>query len=144
MSANQTSTATLNSKQITQLLAWSEEHRSCAICWWPSTDYRRNMEVHHIVGGNVRSKSHEVWNYLKLCDRCHMVYHSGKVAANVPDLHLGHMLNAKRESDSENYFPDKLAALKNRLALPKDPEPIPEFYLRERERNVLHYKDRTP
>jgi hypothetical protein len=102
------------------------------------------MEVHHIVGGPSRSKGHAPINYLKLCDRCHHVYHSGKVVANVPDLHLGHVLQAKLQSDPERYDYAALASLKGRKALSKDPEPIPDYYLDERKRNVLYYKDRNP
>jgi cytochrome c2 len=94
------------------------------------------MEVHHIVGGANRSKGHKIFNYLKLCERCHQVYHSGKVVANTPPLNLGHMLTAKKESDPDNYDPQALAELKNRKALHWEPEPIPGYYIRERERNT--------
>lgn len=134
----------MTDKQLHELLAWSELHRSCAICWWPSSDYRREMEVHHIVGGQNRSKGHRVENYLKLCDRCHMAYHSGKISANVPDLKMSHILAAKIETDEENYSLEVLAELKNRKALHWDPEPIPQFFLDERQRNVGFYKDRNP
>jgi len=64
------------------------------------------------------------------------VYHSGKVAANVPPLTMGHLLTAKKESDKENFDLEKLAKLKNRKALHWDPEPIPQFYLDERVENT--------
>lgn len=134
----------MNEQQLMELLRWSEDHMQCAICWWPSLDMRRGMEVHHIVGGANRAKGHVVENYLKLCDRCHMVYHSGKVVANVPDLHLGHMLEAKRESDPENYDEKKLAAIKNRQALHREAEPIPAHYKHERIRNLRGFEDRRP
>lgn len=134
----------MNEAQLTELLLWSEDHMKCAICWWPSTDMRRGMEVHHIVGGANRSKGHVVENYLKLCDRCHMVYHGGKVVANVPDLHLGHILDAKRESDPDNFDTEKLAAIKNRKALHWEPEPVPNHYKHERIRNLRGYEDRNP
>jgi len=134
----------MSQKQVMELLQWSEMFRSCAVCWWPSSDYRRDMEVHHIVGGPNRSKGNVPFNYLKLCDRCHAVYHSGKVAANVPDLHLGHILWAKRESDPEEFDIARLAALKGRVGLAKDPEPLPTYFLDERQRNILHYQDRIP
>jgi len=134
----------MTQQEVMVLLDWSEKHRSCAVCWWPSYDYNRDMEVHHLVGGPNRSKGHKVFNYLKLCDRCHHVYHSGKVAANVPPLTMGHLLTAKKESDEENYSPEKLAALKNRKALHWEPEPIPDFYLQERARNTGPRSGRQP
>lgn len=134
----------MNDQQLMELLKWSEDHMQCAICWWPSTDMRRGMEVHHIVGGSNRSKGHVVENYLKLCDRCHMVYHGGKVVANVPDLHMGHILEAKRKADPENYDIEKLAEIKNRKALHWEPEKIPSHYLHERIRNLRGYEDRKP
>lgn len=126
----------MNQSEALELMVWSDQHRSCAVCWWPSFDYSRDMEVHHIVGGANRAKGHKVFNYLKLCDRCHQVYHSGKVAANVPPLTMGHLLTAKKESDEENFDLEKLAKLKNRKALHWDPEPIPQFYLDERVENT--------
>lgn len=134
----------MTERQVMELLQWSEQFRSCAICWWPSYDMRRDMEVHHIVGGPNRSKGHVTWNYLKLCDRCHAVYHSGKIAANVPELHLGHILWAKQQSEPEDFDIARLAALKNRVGLAKDPEPLPQYYMNEREDNVGHRRDRRP
>jgi hypothetical protein len=46
------------------------------------------------------------------------------------------MVTAKKESDPENYDLQALAELKNRKALHWEPEPIPGYYLRERERNT--------
>jgi len=134
----------MTQQEVMILLDWSEKHRSCAVCWWPSYDYSREMEVHHLVGGPNRSKGHAPYNYLKLCSRCHHVYHSGKVAANVPPLNMGHLLTAKQESDDEHYDPEKLAALKNRKALHWEPEPLPDFYLEERIRNTGPRSERQP
>jgi hypothetical protein len=52
-----------------------------------------------------------------------------------PDLNARILLQAKQESDPENYDPAHLAAMKHKKHLGYDPEPIPEFYLRERQRN---------
>jgi len=134
----------MKQREVMELLEWSEQHRSCAICWWPSFDHRRGMEVHHLVGGPNRSKGHSPFNYLKLCDRCHHLYHSGKIVANVPALNMRHLLSAKKETDEEIYDPAKLAALKNRKALHWEEEPIPEYYMLERQRNVGHYNERMP
>lgn len=134
----------MNDQQLTELLKWSEDHMQCAVCWWPSIDMRRGMEVHHIVGGSNRAKGHVVENYLKLCDRCHMVYHGGKVVANVPELHMGHILEAKKKADPENFNVEMLAAIKNRKALHWEPEKIPSYFLHERIRNLRGYEDRKP
>lgn len=46
------------------------------------------------------------------------------------------LLQAKKESDPENYDPEWLAQVKNKKHLGVDPEPIPEFFMKERERNL--------
>jgi hypothetical protein len=126
------------------LVAWADLHRSCAICWWPESDPRRRLEVHHIVGGANRSKGHTERNYLRLCERCHGVYHSGKIHANTPDLNLGILLAAKMECDPDNYDPEFLAWLKAKKHLGVEPQSIPQFYIRERQANTYSWSSRTP
>jgi hypothetical protein len=133
----------VNKKQRSLLVEWSSQHLSCAVCFWPESDHRRRMEVHHLVGGVNRSKCHDPRCYLSLCERCHGVYHSGKIYALTPDLNMGILLTAKRESDPENYDPEWLAAVKNKKHLGWEPEPIPQFFLDERERN-LTWSSRSP
>ena len=53
-----------------------------------------------------------------------------------PELNMGILLQAKRESDPDNYDPEWLAQVKNKKHLGVDPEPIPEFFMKERERNL--------
>lgn len=126
----------MNRKEQQALTEWLDLHRCCAVCWWPESDWRRACEVHHIAGGAARAKGHHPKNYLRLCDRCHCVYHNGKVCGLFPDLHIGILLTAKQECDPENYDPEFLAQLRNKKHLGKDPEPIPDYYLQERELNV--------
>lgn len=134
----------MNTSQRAELLEWVQLHRCCAACWWPESDGRRPLQVHHLVSGVNRSKAHHPKCYLRLCDRCHDVLHDGRVAGNFPDLHKAHMLQAKLESDPDNYDPEYLAKLKAKKHLGYDPEPLPDFYLQERERNVGPWNTRKP
>jgi len=104
------------------------------VCWWPERDGRRRTEIHHLQGGPGRK--HDARNLLTLCERCHGVYHSGKIYGRFPDLNMGILLTAKREADPDLYDPQYLAALKHRKALRWEPEPIPDYYLDERQRNL--------
>lgn len=130
----------MNKEQRIVAHQWCEEHRSCAVCWWPESAFGRALHLHHLVSGVNRSKAHDPKCYLRLCDRCHEVYHSGRVCGLFPDLNASILLTAKQESDIENYDPAHLAKLKNKKHLGYEPSPIPEFYLREREINLT--KDR--
>lgn len=130
----------VNQRERDELLEWVQLHRCCAVCWWPESDGRRSLEVHHLVGG--RGRKHDVRQYLRLCDRCHGVYHSGKVIGLFPDLTHGILLSTKQESDPDNYDPSFLASLRMKKHLGYDPEPVPEFYLEERQRNTGRW--RTP
>ena len=121
----------MNKKQKEEMREWAQGFDKCAVCHWPVSDFRRRMEVHH-------PKS-----YLALCSRCHSVYHSGKVVANVPDIDMGILLEAKREADPENYDPDFLASLRNKKHLGHEPKPIPQYFMEERARN-LKWKTRNP
>lgn len=132
----------MNKAERDALLTWVAEHRCCAICHWPESDPRRRLEVHHIVGGAGRK--HDIRNYLRICERCHAVYHSGRVVGLFPDLNIGILLEVKRECDPDNYDPTYLASLKHKKHLGHEPTPIPGFYTKERERNVGPWKTRTP
>jgi hypothetical protein len=113
---------------------FAAEFRSCAICWWPESDMRRRMEIHHICGGSART--HDRRNLLTTCSRCHGVYHNGKIDGNFPDITKAMILTAKKECDPDHYDPEYLAWLRHRKHLGYDPQPIDPYYLEERERNV--------
>jgi hypothetical protein len=130
----------VNKRETAELLEWVQLHRCCAVCWWPESDGRRSLEVHHLVGG--RGRKHDVRQYLRLCDRCHGVYHSGRVVGLFPDLTHGILLYTKQESDPDNYDPEFLASLRMKKHLGYDPEQVPEFYLQERQKNTGRW--RTP
>jgi HNH endonuclease len=132
----------MNKAEKIAVQEWVALHRCCAVCWWPESDLRRRLEVHHLVGGAGRK--HDIRNYLSLCERCHGILHSGKVYSGLPDVDRRILLTAKQESDPENYDPAFLASLKHKKHLGYDPEPIPEYYLEERQRNVAGWKYRKP
>ncbi len=134
----------MNKQEQADLVEWLKLHDECAVCWWPRGDGRREVEVHHICGGASRSKGHDARNFLLLCERCHGIHHSGKIYGLSPDLTKAMILFAKRESDPGLYDPAYLAALRNKRHLGYDPEPIPEYYLRERERNRGPWDKRRP
>jgi len=114
---------------------WSQQFDCCAVCHWPEHDHRRRLEVHHLEGGSVRTKGNSAFNFLKLCSRCHGVFHSGKIFGRFPDLNKGILLQAKREADPKNYDPASMAALRNKKALSYEPQPIPGYYIEERVAN---------
>lgn len=124
----------MNKKERAELLEWVQYHRCCAVCWWPESDGRRRLEVHHLIGGPGRR--HDVRQYVRLCDRCHDVLHDGRVAGNFPELYKGTLLHVKQECDPDNYDPEYLASLKHKKHLGYDPEPPHEWYLQEREANL--------
>ena len=133
----------MNKKQKEEMREWAQNFDKCAVCHWPVSDFRRRMEVHHLIGGGNRAKSHHPKAYLALCSRCHGVYHSGQIVAHVPDIDMGILLEAKREADPENYDPEFLASLRNKKHLGHDPKPIPKYFIEERTRN-LKWKTRNP
>lgn len=124
------------------LQEFAAEHRSCAVCWWPETDMRRRLEIHHLVQGAGRKHVRQA--LLSLCSNCHAVFHSGSKVTGLNDLNKGILLTAKLESDPEYYDPVYLASLKRKKHLGYDPEPIPEPYLEERQRNVRGWIYRKP
>jgi hypothetical protein len=132
----------MNKAERAALLEWVAEHRCCAVCHWPESDGRRSLEVHHIIGGAGRK--HDVRNYLRLCDRCHGIYHSGKIVGCFPELNKRILLGLKQECDPDNYDPEFLAYLKHKKHLGYEPAQLPDFYLKERERNVGSWTSRTP
>lgn len=118
--------------------SFAAEFRSCAICWWPESDMRRRMEIHHLVGGAGRK--HDRRNLLSTCSRCHGVLHDGRLEGNYPDLTKGMFLTAKQEADPDHFDPVFLASLKHKKWLGYDPEPIDPYYLAERETNVSAWR----
>lgn len=116
--------------------------RSCAVCWWPESDMRRRMEIHHLVGGAGRK--HDRRNLLTLCSNCHTVLHSGSKVTGLVDLCKGTLLTVKLECDPDNYDPKFLASLKRKQHLGYDREPLPDYYEQQRQRNVQGWKDRKP
>ena len=126
----------MNEKERGALCDWVALHRCCSVCWWPESDGRRRLEVHHICGGYSRSNGHDPRNYLRLCSQCHGIYHSGKVVGLFPDLNKRILLGVKEECDPDNYDPQYLAQLKRKKHLGYDPEPLPEWYAQERYANL--------
>ena len=94
------------------------------------------------MGGAGRK--HDIRNYLRLCERCHGVLHSGRIYGGFPDLTNAILLSTKQECDPDNFDPAYLASLKHKKHLGYDPEPIPQWYLDEREKNVGSWTSRKP
>lgn len=132
--------ARMNKDEQAELLEWVQLHRCCAVCHWPESDGRRQLEVHHLMSGSARK--HHVKQYVRLCGRCHDVFHDGQVAGNFPPLYKGTLLWAKRESDPDNYDPGYLASLRRKRHLGYEPERPHEFYMTERAANL--YRSRKP
>lgn len=112
----------------------------CACCWAPSGN-GIELHRHHLLGGSQRIDDQR--NLILLCfqwqpnqPRCHDLYHGHKIPKGNGEywtpLTLGMLLVLKAESDPNKYDPDWLRE-KYRRALP-DPEPLPEEYIREREK----------
>jgi HNH endonuclease len=131
----------VNKSERAALLEWVAEHRCCSVCWWPESDGRRRLEVHHLVGGAGRK--HDIRNYLRLCSNCHTVLHSGSKVTGLVDLNARILLGVKQECDPDNYDPAFLASLKLKKHLGYDPEPLPEYYAEQRQRNVRGWNTRT-
>ncbi len=132
----------MNKDEKAALIEWVQEHRCCGVCWWPESDGRRRLEVHHLIGGAGRK--HDIRNYVRLCERCHGILHSGRIYSGLPDVNRRILLTVKQECDPDNYDPAYLAGLKHKKHLGYDPEPVPEYYLEERNRNVGSWNRRTP
>jgi hypothetical protein len=106
--------------------------RSCAVCWWPESDMRRRMEIHHLMSGPARK--HDRRNLLSLCARCHDLHHRGD--SRFPVLNNGILLTCKAETDPDYFDPAYLAGLRHRKWLGYDPAPLPEYFLQERQSNL--------
>lgn len=124
----------MNKEDRQTLADYAAEHRSCGVCWWPESDGRRQLEVHHLQQGAGRR--HDRRNLLSLCERCHCVLHSGSICGVYPDITKGMLLWVKREVDPEQFDPAWLAGLRHKRHLGYEPEPIPQFYLDERVANL--------
>jgi hypothetical protein len=79
---------------------------------------------------------------LRLCDRDHHTLHSGNTLH--VDLSKGILLGVKQECDPDNYDPAYLASLRHKKHLGYDPEPLPDYYAKERERNTGSWTSRNP
>jgi hypothetical protein len=60
------------------------------------------------------------------------------------DLNTRILLGVKQECDPDNYDPEYLASLKHKKHLGYDPEPLPDYYAKERERNTGSWTSRNP
>lgn len=132
----------MNKREQAELLEWAREHRCCGVCWWPESDARRWLEVHHLVGGAGRK--HDIRQYVRLCNQCHAVLHSGSRITGRPNLNKGILLGVKRECDPDNYDPTFLASLKLKKHLGYEPEELPQAYKDERVRNTGPWTNREP
>ena len=132
----------MNKREQAELLEWVQEHRCCGVCWWPESDCRRRLEVHHLVGGAGRK--HDIRQYVRLCSNCHTVLHSGSRLTGLSDLNPRILLGVKRECDPDNYDPAYLASLKRKKHLGYEPEELPEAYKEQRIRNVQGWSARRP
>lgn len=132
----------MNKSEKLLLQEFAAQFRSCAVCWWPESDMRRRMEIHHLCQGAARK--HDRRNLLSLCSACHTVFHSGSTISGRPDLDRCILLGAKQECDPEYYDPAFLASLKHKQHLGYEPAPIPDVYLQERQRNVKGWSYRNP
>ena len=126
----------MNNKERSILMGWIQEHRCCAVCHWPESDGRRGLHVHHMEGGYARSAGHKLFNYLRLCSRCHDIFHAGRISGLSPELDRSTLLTAKKESDPKHYSPISLARLKHHQSYRYKRKPIPAYYLAERTRNL--------
>ena len=113
----------------------------CACCWAPLDGPGIELHKHHLLTGSKRIDDPRM--LLLLCfqwgdfrPRCHDIYHGHRIPKRNGGywsaLTLGHLLVLKAENDQENYDPHWLTKVYGR-PLP-DPEPLPEEYIRERER----------
>ena len=117
--------------------SWADEHECCACCHWNYySGYGNWLTTHHLANGKY-GRSDEECNLLRLCERCHRLAEMENVRQSngvlYPKLTLGIVLTLKLESDSEHYDPARLCELMHRASLP-DLEPVPEVFLRERQR----------
>lgn len=118
------------------LQEFAEEHLSCACCGFREGQLDGSLEIHHIAGGTYGRK-HDRRNLLRLCKRwdrpgCHLLVDGA--SNGWPKVTLAMQLTMKAECDVENFDPVWLSATRGQ-ALP-EPEPIPEVFMRERERNL--------
>lgn len=132
----------LTKKDKLTLQEFAAQFRSCAVCWWPESDMRRRMEIHHLIQGAGRVNDRRC--LLSLCSNCHTVHHSGSRVTGLPDITKGVLLGCKQESDPEYYDPAYLASLRRKKHLGYDPEPLPDAYKEARTRNVKGWSYRNP
>lgn len=102
----------------------------CQVCFLPAHLADRQIAPlceHHLVHRSIR-RCDEPFNKLTVCFRCHASHHDR--VAGWPELSLGNMLWAKRDTEPRGWKPKKLRELYCK-ALPRL-EPLPEEYLAER------------
>jgi hypothetical protein len=127
-----------------QLEAYALMSERCAVCYFPRhlKAYRREAQLHHLVGRRGGLDAHDHRNLICVCTRCHEDYHQGH---SQRPLTLGHMLQAKLEEDGEEMFdPVFLAKLLHRAGLKEDAAPLPQWVVEERERNARLLVSRAP
>lgn len=103
---------------------WAGNHQECQFC---GTTW--NLQTHHIIGGVSGGRSDEPCNFLRVCefhhDRC-----EGKIrvirGVRYFPIPLSQQLWVKRECDSEEWNPTRLAQL-NHAELP-EPESLEDRY----------------
>ena len=98
-------------KDVAGRAEWSMRHTYCACCGHSGT-FGRWLECHHLCGGAGRSD--EPCNYLRLCNRCHMLAEGHQIRENgvvLPNLSMGATLWLKRFVDPDEYKPERLAEL---------------------------------
>lgn len=128
-----------------QLEAYALMSERCAVCYFPrhAKAYRREAQLHHLVGRRGGLDAHDHRNLICVCARCHEDYHQGN---SERPLTLGMMLEVKRQEDGDEMFDlPFLAKLLHRSALKEDPSPeLPQWIVSEREKNARVLKARAP
>lgn len=128
---------------------WSAARAFCYACGGPG-DFR-GLQTHHIV---KQGRSHEACNLVRLCARCHelaegldvrgpaktvylrrgrRVIEERGLGDLLPKLTIGMCLTLKAMHDPDEVDLSRLQELRG-SRLP-DPEPVPEFFTREYQRN---------
>ncbi len=128
------------------LVLWGLEHDRCMCCFASAEraafEFWPGLQTHHLVKRS-RRRCDEPWNLLRLCQRCHDLaelhtYRERGIV--VPKLPFEICLWVKRDQDYSSWSPLRLGEIYGRQ-LPR-PTPLPEYFVRERERLGLNTKAR--